>query len=185
MTIIARRFGQRAWRLFAGYILLALVALSTMANPALAHHAQLDEAIPAPNAQLDSPPTEVRVWFSENVDMPGSGLRVTNASGERVDTEKPRRSPDDHRLVIVELNRIGPGVYTVNWGVTVEGDDAFNEGSFTFTVNGKSSETSSNVSGPQAPISILPRTTDAILLLAIVIAGALTLLLTGILLRRR
>lgn len=112
---------------------LMLIAVALGAMPSLAHHAEPVRSEPEEGASLAQPPTQVRVWFNQRVQMPGSGLAVTDASGNRVDVGGSRWGDVEGRELVVDLDSIGPGTYTVIWRTSEIGED-YNEGRFTFTV---------------------------------------------------
>jgi len=110
-----------------------LLAVSTTAG---AHHAAVVRSEPAANTRLGALPSEVRAWFTMPVVVPGTGLRVTDGAGRRVDDEAPRRDPGDPRTVSVRLIDPRPGSYTVLWSVVAEADLDFAQGHFGFEVGG-------------------------------------------------
>jgi methionine-rich copper-binding protein CopC len=118
----SRRLVALLW-LSAGWLLLSCV-------PALAH-ARLVQEEPADGATLAESPDRVELRFSEPVDAEFSPLEVHNSEGERVDEDNARIDPADARVLIVDLEELSEGSYTVEWRVTsidghvVEGRYAF------------------------------------------------------------
>jgi len=96
--------------LSAAWLLLSCV-------PALAH-ARLVQEEPADGAPLAESPDKVELRFSEPVDAEFSPLEVRNSEGERVDKDNARVDPDDARVVVVDLEELTDGSYTVEWHVT-------------------------------------------------------------------
>ena len=96
--------------LSAAWLLLSCV-------PALAH-ARLVQEEPADGATLAESPDRVELAFSEPVDAEFSPLEVRNSEGERVDKDNARVDPDDARAVVVDLEELSEGSYTVEWRVT-------------------------------------------------------------------
>ncbi|MGI9147152.1 MAG: copper resistance CopC/CopD family protein [Chloroflexota bacterium] len=87
------------------------------ANPdrALAH-AVLLRSIPSSNQTLARAPQEVRLLFSEPIDIVFSGIRVLNAAGELVDNRDTHvDQSDDHQLVVSLPPGLPNGVYSVDW----------------------------------------------------------------------
>ena len=105
----SRRLVTLLW-LSAGWLLLSCV-------PALAH-ARLVQEEPADGATLAESPDRVELRFSEPVDAEFSPLEVYNSEGERVDEDNARISPTDARVLIVDLEELSEGSYTVEWRVT-------------------------------------------------------------------
>src|SRR5437763_14460553 len=77
-------------------------------------HAFLDRAEPRVGNTVQSPPRELKLWFTQKLEQAFSTVTVTDASGQRVDTGKPRVS--DNQMT-VSLRTVGPGTYRVNWHV--------------------------------------------------------------------
>jgi methionine-rich copper-binding protein CopC len=104
-----------------------LVVLATGAAQA---HAFLDHTDPRVGNKVGSPPHEVTLWFTEKLEPAFSGLTVSNAAGQRVDTGKPRVSGNQ---MSVTLRPGGNGTYRVNWHV-LSVDTHRTEGNFSFHV---------------------------------------------------
>src|SRR5947207_12670805 len=92
-------------------------------------HANLERADPAPGAQLDQPPHQLQLFFSEAVDSSFSRVQLLNAQRDPVDRGDSHVAPSDPRSLIVSLpDQLPNGVYTVAWrtlsavdGHTVDG----------------------------------------------------------------
>jgi hypothetical protein len=75
----------------------------------------------------------VALTFSEPVDAEFSPLEVRNSEGERVDEDNARIDPADARVLIVDLEELPEGSYTVEWRVaSIDGHVV--EGSYGFAV---------------------------------------------------
>ena len=94
--------------------LLALAIIHASAGLARAH---AYPAVSTPNngASLKEPPREVRIQFTEGVELAFSQIIVKGPSGEVVSQGKLRRLADD--TVAVDLKPLLPGNYTVEWQV--------------------------------------------------------------------
>lgn len=117
----------------AALVLVVLVTglLLTWGAPALAH-AVLVEAVPADRSALAGPPDEVRLTFSEPVEVATGALRVFDADAGRIDLG-PRAS-DDPAVVTVALPPDLPdGGYVATYRVT-SADSHVVAGVLTFTV---------------------------------------------------
>jgi methionine-rich copper-binding protein CopC len=120
-----------SWRLVA-LLCLTAVWLLLSCSPALAH-ARLVQEEPAGGATLAESPDRVELTFSEPVDAEFSPLEVRNSEGERVDEDNARIDPADARVLIVDLEELSEGSYTVQWRVTsIDGHVV--EGSYGFAV---------------------------------------------------
>jgi copper resistance protein C len=93
-------------------------------------HAFLDHASPRVGATVSAAPREVTVWFTQKLEAAFSGLKVTNAAGQRVDTGGTRVNGN---VMSVTLRPGGAGSYRVDWKV-LSVDTHTTEGSFTFRV---------------------------------------------------
>ena len=105
---------------------ILLVLASSAANA----HAFLDHADPRVGNKVASPLHEVTLWFTQKLEPAFSGVTVTNAAGQRVDTGKARV---DGNQMSVSLRSGGSGTYHVNWHV-LSTDTHRTNGNFTFQV---------------------------------------------------
>jgi methionine-rich copper-binding protein CopC len=112
-------------------ILVLAAAGCLIGTPAFAH-AFLDRASPAVGSEVSGSPPTLNLTYTEPVEPLFSSVKVTDASGARVDQGKPAPE-DDGRVLSVKLKTLPPGVYTVEWHVTSV-DTHKTEGHFTFTV---------------------------------------------------
>ncbi len=94
---------------------LAAAALAGAASPANAH-AVLLRTEPSPQATLPRPPSEIRLEFSEPVEVAFGAVRLFDVDGQRVETGSIRLADRD-RAVVVPLPQVADGTYTVTWRV--------------------------------------------------------------------
>jgi copper transport protein len=95
----------------AAAILVALLAPATAWA-----HANLERAEPAPATQLDQPPRQLQLFFSEAVDASFSRVQLLNAQRDAVDRGDSHVAANDPRSLIVSLpDQLPNGVYTVAW----------------------------------------------------------------------
>ncbi len=106
-----------------------VISMWVHAAPVLAH-AQLVKAEPARRAALDKAPTQVRLWFNEEIEGAYTSLSVLGANKKPVTDAKPKVVPDDPKSVVLPLPDLKPGKYTVKFRVlSVDGhivDESFN-----------------------------------------------------------
>jgi copper resistance protein C len=93
-------------------------------------HAFLDHAEPRVGDKVATPPREVTLWFTQELEPAFSSITVTDSAGKRVDTGKARVSGSQ---MSVSLRGGGSGTYHVNWHV-LSVDTHTTEGNFTFQV---------------------------------------------------
>jgi methionine-rich copper-binding protein CopC len=111
---------------------LAFVAWLIGASVSLAH-SQLRQAEPAPNSKHKSPPREVKLSFTEQLEPAYSTLRVNNAEGVQVDRHDAHVDASDPLLLRASLDPLDPGSYTVTWRA-LSLDPHLSEGHFAFQV---------------------------------------------------
>lgn len=98
-------------------------------------HAILLRSDPAQDAVLSTPPSQVRMWFTEALNPAGSTAAVVNEANQRVDKRDAFVSPDDATEMDVSLPpNLSPGVYVVVWRTDSADDGHVLVGSFLFTV---------------------------------------------------
>lgn len=111
-------------------LVLALFLLA-FAGPAWAH-AFLARSDPAVGATVPGP-TQVSIWFTEEVEPAFSRIEVTDAAGRLVSQGDTKIDPANRKLLHVAVKRLSPGPYKVTWHV-VSVDTHHTEGDFAFTV---------------------------------------------------
>lgn len=110
----------------------AAVMVLALAAPVLAH-AFLDHAEPAVGAKIAASPTQVKIWFTEEVEPAFTAVQVFDAVGKEVDKKDVQQDAKDKKLMSVSVPQLAPGVYKVTWQA-VAADTHKTTGSFTFTV---------------------------------------------------
>src|SRR5947209_9509635 len=115
---------------------LPLALCLTFLLPGIASaHAILLRSDPAKDALLDAPPSQVRMWFSEDLNPAFSTAVVVNANNKRVDKQDAHVSASDPREMDVTLTPdLPPSVYVVVWRTDSADDGHILRGSFLFTV---------------------------------------------------
>jgi methionine-rich copper-binding protein CopC len=95
--------------------LLAIAAFAGGSAAAQAHP-QPKTASPKPNAVLTDSPADIRIGFSEGLEVVFSGLEVDDPSGKPVASGPASLDPNDNKKLIVPLQtKLTPGLYTVKW----------------------------------------------------------------------
>ena len=113
-------------------LVLASVAWLVGVSVALAH-SELRQAQPAPDSKLKTPPSEVKLTFTERLEPAYSNVRVVDAHGAEVDRQDAHVDPVDPLLLRASLKPLDPGEYIVNWRV-LSLDPHMSEGHFSFQV---------------------------------------------------
>ena len=112
-----------------------ILAMWAHAAPVLAH-AQLVKAEPARRAVLDKAPTQVRLWFNEEIEGAYTSLSVLGANKKPVTDAKPEVVSDDPKSVVLPLPDLKPGKYTVKFRV-LSVDGHIVDESFSYKVKNK------------------------------------------------
>lgn len=96
-----------------------MLAILLMAIPACVHaHATAERSEPKVGSELTKPPTEIRIWFSEELEPAFSKIMVFAPDGKEIDKKDTHVDPKDKRVLIVSLPpKLLPGAYHVHWHV--------------------------------------------------------------------
>ncbi len=112
-----------------------LMAMCVHAAPVLAH-SMLVKAEPPRRAVLAKTPTQVKLWFNEELEGEYASLVVLDAEKHPVTEIKPQLTPGDPKSIVLPLPELTPGKYFVKFRVlSVDGHVV--ESSFDFTVKSK------------------------------------------------
>jgi copper transport protein len=141
-----------AGRCMALLATLAVLWSLLLASPAAAH-AELVSLAPANGAQLTRPPTEVRMTFTESVNLVDDGVRLVDHVGATVPTPDPTV---DVRIVTWPMPADLPeGHYVVTWRVLSKDghpvSGAFSFGVGTIAVPGSATSTGNGTSVNTVP----------------------------------
>ena len=96
-------------------------------------HAFLDHAEPQVGSTVTSSPTEVKIWYTQELEPAFSSIEVKNAKGDEVDKKDVHVDAKDKSLLEVSLPQLPSGTYTVAWHV-VSVDTHRTQGHFEFTI---------------------------------------------------
>ncbi len=110
--------------------LVTAVLLTLIVSSPVHAHAMLDHAEPRVGSTLQASPSEVVLFFNQNLEPAFSSIEVSDAKGARVDQGKARVSASTMRISVKQLP---PGSYRVRWHV-LSVDTHTTEGSFAFHV---------------------------------------------------
>lgn len=114
---------------------MVLAALGLLAAPQLAlAHAQLVSSSPGAGAAVEAAPAELRLIFSEIVELGYSRVEVIDADGQPVPTGAQHLDPGDARVVVLPLEPLPDGTYLVSWRALSGADGHVTQGSFSFGV---------------------------------------------------
>jgi hypothetical protein len=79
-------------------------------------------------------PAELRLQFSEAIELPFCRVDLATQDGEKIETGPLSTDPDDERQLVLAVRReLVPGFYRVSWRV-VSRDTHVTQGEYTFEV---------------------------------------------------
>ena len=112
---------------------LAVAALLSLSLPSAAlAHARLVSSLPGQNSAIAPVPTELRLKFSEGVELKFTKVTLTGPQLKVIATGPARLAPGDDSLIVVPIT--GPltdGKYTVDWQA-VSSDGHRTSGAYVF-----------------------------------------------------
>ena len=115
----------------------ALIAASL--SPVASAHAWLMEAHPGPNQQVPTPPDVLFIRFTENVEHEYTRAEVYDENGTRVDTKEVVFDGSKRDQILVPLQNLTDGLYTVRW-YSLSVDTHTAQGTYLFAVGSASLE---------------------------------------------
>ncbi|MEQ8671827.1 MAG: copper resistance protein CopC [Aggregatilineales bacterium] len=123
---------RRLWSVFAVSVFVIVMCFLNV-RPAQAH-ANLLEAQPTANTVLQSAPQEIRLTFSEALEAQFSQIDLYNAAGDQLETSPAVVDSTDAHVLILALDDLPDGIYTVAWRVVSSVDGHTTQGSFPFSI---------------------------------------------------
>ena len=118
----------------AGWLLVALPTLPRPLGSVVAAHSQLVSSIPGAGQAVDTPPTELRLQFSESIAAGYTSFDVLDGTGKTLILTAGHVDATDDHLLVGALPALGPDTYTVDWRALSAADGHVTEGAFTFAV---------------------------------------------------
>lgn len=109
-----------------------VVVMTFMHSNQVLAHASLVKAEPARRAVLSTAPTQIRLWFNEEIEPAYAALSVLNEDKKSITDNKVGVDSKDPKSVVLELPAMQPGRYTVKFRVlSVDGHVVDSEYNFT------------------------------------------------------
>lgn len=109
----------------------ALAVSLALAGPAFAH-AHLVSATPAANEHAMPGPTELRLKFSEDLEIKFTKVKLSGPDKKAIETGPEKLDPNDKSLLIVPLvGKLPDGKYKVDWQA-LSTDGHKTKGSYSF-----------------------------------------------------
>jgi hypothetical protein len=113
-------------------ILIAALLNLSSATAAFAH-AFLDHAVPAIGSTVATAPTQVLLFFTQELEPAFSGATIADANGQPVISAPAVFDPRNTMKMVLNPPKLPPGHYTVRWHA-LSVDTHRTEGSFGFDV---------------------------------------------------
>ena len=113
--------------------LLAALATLAPATPAWSH-ASLVKSSPANGASLSKAPSEIRAWFSEELTVKGSTLRLYDSHQKLVASGGIDSAVAKHDVMRIAAPHLANGAYLVKWHAISADDNEPRDGSFKFSI---------------------------------------------------
>ena len=114
-------------------VIIAVLISAAFASSGAQAHAMLERADPLVGSTVRTPPRQILLWFTEELEPAFSRIEVRDASGARVDGGKAQVDRSNKSLLRVSLRALSAGTYKVFWRV-LSVDSHITEGSFSFRV---------------------------------------------------
>src|SRR3954467_1751321 len=128
-----------------------VASLAVLCLPlALWAHAHLRRREPAANARLASPPSAIRLWFTERPELAFTPVRLRALGSTEIALGTTARMTDDAMGVTVPIaSSLRPGKYTVLWR-TAAADGHASSGSFGFELTGAAAVAAATDTNPNS-----------------------------------
>ena len=123
----------RALKLVVVGVVMAMAACLHV-TPVLAH-AALVKTEPPRRAVLAKAPSQVQLWFNEEIESAYASLVVLDTGKNPVTEVKPQLALDNQKSIVLPLPELTPGKYSVKFRV-LSLDGHVIQSSFDFTVKG-------------------------------------------------
>ena len=97
---------------------IAVIGVILLACSIVSAHAMAEKSEPKVGSTVSKAPTEVRIWFTEEIEPLFSRIQVYGPDGKEVDKGDSHVDVKEKKLLIVSLNaQLGAGTYRVHWQV--------------------------------------------------------------------
>ncbi|MFC4933004.1 copper homeostasis periplasmic binding protein CopC [Massilia sp. GCM10023247] len=111
----------------------ACAALAVIAAPAALAHTRLEASTPQANSVVTPAPAQLRLQFSEPLELPFSKIKLVDAKGAVLEPAKIAIDPADPKALLATTPGLHAGAYRVQWS-TVTRDGHKVKGEFAFRV---------------------------------------------------
>ena len=80
-------------------------------------HASLVKSDPPRRASLSESPSQIQLWFNEEIEAAYASVKVLDSSEKSVSAAEPKAVQDDPKSVVLALPTLAPGSYKVQFRV--------------------------------------------------------------------
>lgn len=94
------------------FILLLVMQVNTVWA-----HASLVKSDPPRRASLSESPSQIQLWFNEDIEAAYASVEVLNSNGKTVSVDAPKAVEDDPKSVVLAMPALTPGSYKVQFRV--------------------------------------------------------------------
>jgi copper resistance protein C len=113
-------------------LLIGLLTAISASRPAQAH-AFLDHAVPAVGSTVATAPSQVVMFFTQDLEPAFTGATIVDAGGQPIATAAATVDPQNKAELVLNLPKLTPGHYKVSWHA-LSVDTHRTQGSFGFDV---------------------------------------------------
>jgi hypothetical protein len=111
----------------------AIAAFGVAQAPLAFAHAKLESSSPQANSVVSPAPAQVRLQFSDPLELPFSKIKLVDESGAVVTPAKITADPANPKVLVAPVPALKAGAYRVQWS-TVTRDGHKVKGEFSFRV---------------------------------------------------
>jgi len=114
-------------------VLAAVAASGCLFSAAAFAHAKLESSAPQANAVVSPAPAQLRLQFSERLELPFSKVKLVDEKGLVVEPSATALDGANPKVLVATLPALRPGAYRVQWS-TVTRDGHKVKGEYAFRV---------------------------------------------------
>lgn len=111
----------------------AVAVLGMAATSAASAHAKLESSLPQANAVVSPAPAQVRLQFSEQLELPFSKIKLVDEKGTVLEPSKTALDDANPKVLVATVPALHAGAWRVQWS-TVTRDGHKVKGQFDFRV---------------------------------------------------
>lgn len=115
------------------FLAAAVAVVGLVASTAASAHAKLESSSPQANAIVSPAPSQVRLQFSEQLELPFSKVKLIDEKGAIVEPSKTTLDEANPKVLVATVPALHAGSWRVQWS-TVTRDGHKVKGQFDFRV---------------------------------------------------